>query len=275
MTEPLLRRHDVLLLDLDGVVYVGDAAVPWAIEGIASARQQGLRVAFITNNASRTPEQVAEHLRSLGVPASDADVVTSSMAGASILAERVPGGRVLAVGGEGVAWALRERGLVPVHSIDERPDAIMQGFGPEVGWRQLAEVTYAVRAGLPWVATNLDRTLPTPRGPAPGNGSLVELVANVAGRPPDVVAGKPRPALVREAIGRTGALMPLVVGDRLDTDIAAGVVLGLPTLLVLTGISSEQDALQASQGLRPDYLADDLRCLMPGGAWRTLAAEAR
>ena len=271
----LASRHDVLLLDLDGVVYVGDAPVPWAVEAVASAVAQGLGLAYVTNNASRTPAQVAAHLRSLGVPAADEQVITSSMAGAALLAERVPGSRVLAVGGEGVAWALHERGLQPVQSLDERTAGIMQGYGPEVCWRDLAELVYAVRSGLPWVATNLDPTLPTPRGPAPGNGSLVDLVAGVAGRRPDFVAGKPEPALLREAIHRTGAQRPLVVGDRLDTDIAAGARLRLPTLLVLTGISSEADAMSAAPASQPSYVADDLRCLMPGGAWRTLPAQAR
>lgn len=274
MSLDLADLHDVLLLDLDGVVYVGQAPVPWAVESITSALSQGLRVAYVTNNASRTPGQVAAHLRSLGVPATEADVITSSMAGAALLAERIPGGRVLAVGGEGVTWALRERGLTPVSSYDERTAGVLQGYGPHVGWQDLAEATYAVRAGLPWVATNLDRTLPTPRGPAPGNGSLVDLVASVAGRRPDGVAGKPEPALLQEAIGRTGAQRPLVIGDRLDTDIAAGYRLGLPTLLVLTGISAEAEALAAGPGWRPDFVAADLRCLMPGGTRRTLAAEA-
>ncbi|MBU6243582.1 MAG: HAD-IIA family hydrolase [Actinomycetales bacterium] len=273
MGEPA-GGHDVLLLDLDGVVYVGEDPVPWAVESITSALAQGIRVAYVTNNASRPPGQVAAHLRSLGVPATGEDVITSSMAGAALMADRVPGGRVLAVGGEGVASALRERGLTPVSSYDEHTAGVMQGYGPDVGWRELAEATYAVRAGLPWVATNLDRTLPTPRGPAPGNGSLVDLVAIVSGRRPDVVAGKPEPALLQEALRRTGAQRPLVIGDRLDTDIAAGHRLGLPTLLVLTGISSEADAIAAGPGWRPDYVAEDLRCLMPGRAWRTLAAEA-
>jgi len=254
---------DVLLFDLDGVVYVGQEPVPAAIEAIESARAQGARCIYVTNNASRTPAQVAEHLRELGVPATEQDVVSSSMAGATLVAERITGGEVLAVGGEGVRAALIERGFVPVSTFTDTVQAVMQGYGPDVGWRDLAEATFAVRAGLPWIATNLDSTFPTARGVAPGNGSLVQVVAQTAGRGPDAVAGKPEPALLQEALRRTGATRPLMIGDRLDTDIAAGARLGMPTLLVTTGISTATEAMHATGDLRPTYLAADLSCLLP------------
>ena len=253
---------DVLLFDLDGVVYIGPDAVPGAVEAIERVQKGGVRCVYVTNNASRTPAQVAEHLRALGIPAQDDDVVTSSQAGATLVAERVPAGsEVLAIGGEGVRMALAERGLIAVDRLTERTAGVMQGYGPLITWADLAEAAIAVRAGLPWIATNLDLTFPTPRGPAPGNGSLVMAVGNAAGRGPDVVAGKPEPALLREAIRRTGAQQPLMIGDRLDTDIAAGARIGIPTLLVLTGICDLETALAAQGEERATWVGSDLSVL--------------
>ncbi len=257
---PLTARHDVALLDLDGVLYVGAEAVPGAPEAVRAAAEAGLRPAYVTNNAARTPETVAEHLRSLGVPAEAADVVTSAQAAARLVAGRVaPGARVLVVGGEGLRRALAEHGLVAVEEHGPDVAAVVQGFAPEVGWRLLAEATYAVSAGLPWVASNLDATVPTARGTAPGNGALVGVVAAASGREPDAVAGKPDPPLHQESVRRTGARRPLVVGDRLDTDIEGANRAGTPSLLVLTGVSGPADLLRAGPLLRPTYLARDLR----------------
>jgi HAD superfamily hydrolase (TIGR01450 family) len=271
----LAEQHDVLLLDLDGVVYVGPNPVPWAVEGIRSAAEQGLRSMYVTNNASRTPHEVAEHLRTFGLAVDPQDVVTSAMAGASLLAGRVTGGPVLAVGGEGVSWALREKGFLPTADFDGETVAVLQGYGPGVGWRDLAEATFAVRAGLPWIATNMDFTFPTARGPAPGNGSLVRVVADVAGRQPDGIAGKPEPALLEEAIRRSGSRRPLMIGDRLDTDIAGGSRLGIPTLLVLTGIADAAQLRAAEGDERPTHVAEDLRWLMPGFKGSPSTLEAR
>lgn len=258
-----IGEFDVLFFDLDGVVYIGAEQVHGASAAIESARQQGARCIFVTNNASRTPAEVAGHLRTLGVPADTEDVITASMAGATLVATFIDSGEVLAVGGPGVATALLERGFTPVDTFSDSVRAVMQGYGPDVGWRDLAEATYAVRSGLPWIATNLDSTFPTIRGIAPGNGSLVNVVAQTVGRRPDAVAGKPEPGLLQEAIRRTGALRPLMIGDRLDTDIAAGSRLGIPTLLVETGISTIADAQEAVGELRPTYVAKDLSCLLP------------
>jgi glycerol 3-phosphatase-2 len=257
-------QHDVLLFDLDGVVYVGPHAVPGAVTAIAAASARGVRCCFVTNNASRTPEEVAQHLRDLGVDATAQDVVTSSQAGAGLVAERVDSGAVLAVGGRGVTEALRERGFEPVSTFDSGTVAVMQGYGADVGWRDLAEATYAIRAGLPWIATNLDMTFPTPRGLAPGNGALVGAVAAAVGRRPDAVAGKPEPALLLEAIRRTGALRPLMIGDRLDTDIAAGGRLGIETLLVMTGVCDDQELLEAQGDEIPTFASIDLSCIESG-----------
>lgn len=260
---PLAALHDVALLDLDGVVYVGPHAVPYAAEALQEAHDRhGLRAGFVTNNAARPPAVVAEHLRELGIRAQDADVVTSAQAAARVLVERVPrGSRVLAVGGPGVAWALEERGLVPVTSADDGPVAVMTGFGPDVGWRQLAEATLAIDGGAVWIATNLDRTIPTPRGRVLGNGSLVAALQHATGVVP-LAAGKPEPPLMRESVERTQAERPLVVGDRLDTDIEGAVRSGIPALLVLTGVTGWRDLLDAPVDMRPDFVGRDLRALL-------------
>jgi glycerol-1-phosphatase len=254
----LSEYHDVLLLDLDGVVYVGPQAVPEAAEALEFARRAGVRLAYVTNNAARPPDVVARHLTELGVPAEATDVVTSAQAAAAMLSAELPGqARVLAVGGEGLRQALIARGLTPVASAEDGPVAVVQGFAPETSWGMLLEACVAVNAGLPWVATNLDLTIPTPRGTAPGNGALVQVVRTATGKTPRV-AGKPFRPLMDESCERTGAVRALVVGDRLDTDIAGAHAAGLPSLLVLTGVSGAADLLRATPELRPTYLAADL-----------------
>ncbi|HKG51994.1 MAG TPA: HAD-IIA family hydrolase [Actinomycetales bacterium] len=256
--RPLVAEHDVLLLDLDGVVYVGPLAVPGAPEALALARRAGARLAFVTNNAARPPDVVARHLSDLGIDAEPADVVTSAQAAASMLAAELPAGaRVLAVGGEGLRQALTARGLTPVASAEDGPVAVVQGFAPETSWTMLLEACVGVHAGLPWVATNTDLTIPTPRGTAPGNGALVEVVRVTTGGTPRV-AGKPFRPLMDESCVRTNARRALVVGDRLDTDIAGAHAAGLPSLLVLTGVSGAPELLRAEPRLRPTYLASDL-----------------
>lgn len=260
--RPLAQVYDVALLDLDGVVYVGPAAVPHAAEALGAARRLGLRLAFVTNNAARTPATVAGHLRRLGVSAATEEVVTSAQAAARVVAGLVPAGaRVLVVGGPGLVEALAEHGLVAVTSAEDAPAAVVQGYHPDVGWRSLAEGTYAVNRGLPWVASNTDLTIPTPRGRAPGNGTLVQVVASATGRFP-VVAGKPELAMHQEAVRRSNAARPLVVGDRLDTDIEGAVRAGVPSLLVLSGVCDPVELVLAAPSRRPTYLSADLRGLL-------------
>ena len=256
--EPLLARYDVAMCDLDGVVYIGGQALPEVADRLLAARAQGVRVAFVTNNASRTPAQVAQHLRDLGIAADATDIVTSAQAAARLVAHRVaPGARVLVVGGEGLRCALLEHGLEPVWSAEHHPAAVVQGFAADVGWRQLREGAVAVSRGLPWIATNTDETVPTPRGPAPGNGLLVEVIARTTGARPEV-AGKPEPALFEETLLRVGGRRPLVVGDRLDTDIAGAVRCGVESLLVLTGVTDVLALAAAKPGQRPSYISGDL-----------------
>jgi glycerol-1-phosphatase len=274
----LSEVYDVALLDLDGVVYLGAAAVPGAADALAKARRGGMRLAFVTNNASRSPSTIAAQLAGLGVPATPDEVVTSAHAAARLIADRLPpGSPVLVVGGIGLRMALRERGLRPVSTAAERPAAVVQGYAPDVGYGLLAEGGLAVRAGAWFVASNADVTLPTARGLQPGNGSLVQVIATATGKQP-VVAGKPEPPLHAEAVARSGARRPLVVGDRLDTDIEGAVRAGADSMLVLTGVSGPADAVLAPPQQRPAYLADDLAGLLEPhpevtatttGAWGT------
>jgi glycerol-1-phosphatase len=260
---PLTAAYDCAMLDLDGVVYVGAQAVDGVPERLAEARRGGMTLAFVTNNAARTSTEVAQQLRGLGVAARDSDVVTSAQAAATLLAGRLPAGsRVLVVGGGGLDSALTEHGLVPVSSADDEPAAVAQGFHPSVGWRLLAEGSFAIARGLPWIASNLDRTVPTARGIAPGNGSLVDAIANAVGRRPDAVAGKPYRPLFDETVKRTGSERPLVVGDRLDTDIEGAVNCGADSLLVMTGVTSAADLCHAPARRRPDYVAATMEGLL-------------
>lgn len=260
--RPLADVFDVALLDLDGVVYVGPAAVAGAAEALAAARIRGMRLAFVTNNAARTPHDVAAQLARLGVPADPADVITSSQAAAHYLAERLPSGaRVLVVGTDGLIEALRERGLSPVHSADDEPVAVVQGYSPDTDWRMLAEGAVAIRRGLLWVATNVDATLPSPRGPLPGNGSLVAALRVATGASP-TVTGKPQPTMHRESVERSAARNPIVVGDRLDTDIEGAAAVGCPSLLVLSGVTTPAALLAAAPAGRPDFVSADLDGLL-------------
>ncbi|MFC9930966.1 HAD hydrolase-like protein [Streptomyces sp. NPDC127190] len=263
--RPLSEAYDTALLDLDGVVYAGGEAIAHAVDSLAAARSGGMHLAYVTNNALRTPDTVAEHLTELGIPTGADDVITSAQAVARLIAEQVPAGaRVLVIGGEGLRVALRERGLVPVDSADDDPAAVVQGYGgPELTWGRFAEASYAVARGVPWFASNTDLTIPSGRGIAPGNGAAVEVVRIATGREPQV-AGKPLPPMHRETVIRTGARRPLVVGDRLDTDIEGAFNGEVDSLLVLTGVTDGALLLAAPPQHRPTYVDADLRGLLTG-----------
>ncbi|MFD4021080.1 HAD-IIA family hydrolase [Streptomyces sindenensis] len=261
----LSEAYDTALLDLDGVVYAGGEAIGHAVESLAAARAGGMHLAYVTNNALRTPDAVAEHLTELGVPAEPSDVITSAQAVARLVADQLPpGARVLAIGGEGLRVALRERGLKPVESADDDPAAVVQGYGgPDMTWGRFAEASYAIRRGLPWFASNTDLTIPSARGIAPGNGAAVEVVRIATGAEPQV-AGKPLPPMHRETVLRTGAKRPIVVGDRLDTDIEGAFNGGVDSLLVLTGVTDAAQLIAAPPEHRPTYVDRDLRGLLTG-----------
>jgi glycerol 3-phosphatase-2 len=260
--EPLDAAYDVALLDLDGTVYLSGAAIPGAAEALRKARAAGMRLAYVTNNASRTPAAIAALLTGFGVPVTVQDVVTSAQAAARILAERLPAGApVLVVGGSGLRMALRERSLRPVSTAADQPRAVVQGYSPDITYSLLEQGGLAVAAGALFVASNADLTLPTGHGIQPGNGSFIQVIATATGVRP-LVAGKPEPPLYHESVQRTGAKRPLVVGDRLDTDIESAQRVDADSLLVLTGVTSPAEAVLAPPSQRPTYLAEDLTGLL-------------
>lgn len=267
--RPLVTSYDVAVLDLDGVVYISAEAVVGAVDGLAAARAAGMKLAFVTNNASRSPVDVAVHLTALGIPADPSDVVTSAQAAARLIASQVPAGsRVYVIGGPGLHAALGERGLVPVVDLNLHPEdiaGVVQGYGPDMPWRQVLNGALLVREGRPWVASNTDLTVPTAHGPGPGNGTLVKLVAEYSGRTP-LVAGKPEPPLFLETLERVGGRRPLVVGDRIDTDIEGAIAVGWDSLLVMSGVTTLADLADLAPALRPTYIGADVRCLVLGAA---------
>ena len=259
--QSLLSGYDAVFSDLDGVVYAGPHAIPGAVEALDRIAGSSIRLAYITNNASRSSETVAEHLRELGAPATAANVFGSAQAGAELLASHVAAGaKVLVTGSATLRAAVEAQGLVCVESADEEPDAVIQGFDPSLGWKDLAEAAFAVGRGALWVATNTDMSIPQARGIAPGNGTLVAAVGAATGRIP-LVAGKPEAPLFTTAARHLGVTRPVVVGDRLDTDILGGTNAGYDTVLVLTGVDTPLTALAARTPERPVYIIADLSAL--------------
>ncbi|TQN31299.1 HAD superfamily hydrolase (TIGR01450 family) [Haloactinospora alba] len=256
--RPLNSTYDAALLDLDGVVYLGSRPVPEAPEAVRTARGAGMRIAFVTNNASRTPAATAERLTAMGIEAVADEVVTSAEAASRLVAKRFPAGSpVLVVGDTGVRVALRVQGLRPVSAAAEHPVAVVQGYSPRMSTDLLGEGMRAVSRGALFVTSNNDATAPGAEGAMPGNGSLARVIAHATGKEP-IVAGKPEPPLHEEGVQRTGAVSPIVVGDRLDTDIEGAHARGAASLLVLSGVTSPSDVVHAPQHARPSYLASDL-----------------
>lgn len=254
----LISAFDAVLSDLDGVVYAGPNAISGAPQALGRLAGVGVELAYITNNASRSPEVVARHVRQLGAPASAGSVFGSADAGADLLAERIPAkSKVLVVGSAYLRDCVVARGMTLAESADESPAAVIQGFDPDVNWRDLAEAAHAVNGGAIWVATNTDMTIPRARGIAPGNGTLVRAVSAATGTLP-VVAGKPEPLLFQVAAEQLEASRPLVVGDRLDTDILGGNRAGFATAVVLTGVDDAEAVLGAPADERPRYILANL-----------------
>jgi glycerol-1-phosphatase len=276
----LVQEHDCLLLDLDGTVFRGQEPTTGAVDTLAAVTSRTL---YVTNNASRAPDEVAKHLRAMGFSADADDVVTSAQSAARLLSERLSAGAaVLVVGTESLAAEITNVGLKPVRQWSDDPVAVVQGHSPETAWPALAEAALAIRGGALWVAANVDRTLPSERGLLPGNGSMVAALQAATDREP-TVAGKPQPRLLTDALSRGDFRSPLVVGDRLDTDIAGAHSAGLPSLMVLSGVSTAAETVRAIPGERPNYLAADLRSLFdradllrigPQKAWRIEIGES-
>ncbi|HEX6230822.1 MAG TPA: HAD-IIA family hydrolase [Actinomycetota bacterium] len=255
----LADRYGCVLFDLDGVLYRGEEAVPGAPETLARLRASGTRVAFLTNNSSRTAEQVAAKLERLGIPAEPSEVVTSALATADLLAAR-GGGTAFVIGGEGIERALAEAGLVVLHGEPDRADLVVVGIDEGLTYADLRTACILVRRGSRLLATNVDPTFPADGGDLwPGAGALVSAITTATGVQPEVV-GKPFAPLFEAARRRAGGGSPLVVGDRLDTDIAGAAALGWDSMLVLTGVSTREEL--AGGSIRPTYVAEDVGALV-------------
>jgi len=266
-SDAVLATYDGLLLDLDGVLYLGHEAIPFAVESVKRAEARGCAAMYVTNNASRPPHEVAAQLTSYGIDCQVEQILTSAQVAVEWLRDNRPTcRRVLAVGGPGLQGALVAQGFAVSRTFEDVEQIVVQGFGPDVSWRDLAQASYALRAGCTWVATNLDLTVPTSEGVALGNGSLVAALTAATGRTPDATTGKPEPAPFLAAANSLKSARPLVVGDRLDTDIAGGTAAGFDSLLVLTGVAAVRDLVEAQQAHRPTHVAADLRGLFAPAA---------
>ena len=267
VTAKVWGVYELILADLDGVVYEGKNAIDGAPEVLGELRQAGVDIGYVTNNSSRKAETIVQQIAGFGVSADPHEIIGSAQTGVELLATLVaPGSKVLVVGGEGLRFWVESSGFELVASADDKPDAVIQGFAPDVAWRDLAEAAFAIQGGAKWVATNSDWTLPQERGLAPGNGTLVSAVHTAVGQMP-LVAGKPEPAIFNTAL-RVFGLDPaseqdraktLFIGDRIDTDIVGANKAGLDSILVLTGVSQRKDALAAKAGERPTYILENLR----------------
>ncbi|WP_030159846.1 HAD-IIA family hydrolase [Glycomyces sp. NRRL B-16210] len=259
--EALAGAYDLALLDLDGVVYLLQQPIPEAAATIAALPGLDCEPVFVTNNASRSPETVADALRGMGVPAEDAQVLTSAQVVAEILRERLgTGARVLVTGSEALRAAVEAQGLATTKDPKDA-QGIAYGMIPTLTWRDLADLTIAARNGAVWVATNLDGTLPTPDGPLPGTGALAGAIAVALGRGPDVVAGKPEPGIYQAAMARKAGGRAIMVGDRPDSDIEGANRAGIDSLLVFTGVASPREAMALPPEQRPTYLGWSIAAL--------------
>ena len=262
MAAKVFNQFETLFLDLDGVVYEGENAIVDSVESITSVRNSGIKVGYITNNSSRKPETIAQQLRGFGLELSEEEVISSAQAGVELLATMIPAGsKVLVVGGEGLRSKVLEAGFELVASSEEGPVAVIQGFAPDVGWKDLAEASYSIQNGAKWVATNQDWTIPREKGIAPGNGTLVSAVHTAVGKLP-VVAGKPERAIFDTAMRKLEAKSALYVGDRLDTDVVGANQAGLGSALVMTGVTTRKELLAAKTDSRPNYILGTLKDLL-------------
>lgn len=252
-----------LILDMDGVVWKADAPIGDLPAIFSRIRERGLKFVFATNNGTKTPEEYQQKLADLGVDIEPWQVVTSAMGIAFMLAQEFPRGtKIFMIGEDGIRVALEEKGF-EILSIEDAPkaQAVVMGIDRGVNFQKIAEATLLVRAGIPFYTTNTDRTFPTPRGEIPGSGAWVSVITTATHVEP-IIAGKPFPFLMELSLERlgTGKEETLVVGDRLETDIAAGQSVGCPTALVLSGVSSIEEARQWDP--QPNVITDSLSTLV-------------
>lgn len=259
VSHSILERYAGVVFDLDGVCYRGDRAVEGAAETIEAVRRSGIGVAFATNNAARTPDQIAEKLERLGLPVASEDIVSSALAAARLLE---PGTRCLVIGSDGLLSALADRGCAVVDE-PAQAQAVVVGFTRDVDWEMLRRATTALLAGADFLGTNGDVSFPASDGLWPGNGAILAALSAATGRKPRL-AGKPDAALFEAAAARLPSGDLLMVGDRLETDIAGATALGWDTALVLTGVSTAAMAAEADPA--PTYVVETVRHLLdPAG----------
>jgi glycerol 3-phosphatase-2 len=257
----LIDNFDSLFLDLDGVVYRGAKAISGAVEAINRADELGKKIGYLTNNASRTQQAIAEQLNSYGLSVTPEQIIGSAAAGVRLLETMIPAGsKVLVVGGEGLRKEVIEAGFELAKDSSAKPDAVIQGFSKDVGWQQLAEAAFAIQAGAVWVATNQDWTLPLERGIAPGNGTLVGAVHTAVGILPEF-AGKPFRPIFDAALQQMQVQRPLMIGDRLDTDIKGAITAGIQSATVMTGVVGNRELLGAKTDERPNFVLTDMNDL--------------
>jgi 4-nitrophenyl phosphatase len=259
----MLNNIQSIILDMDGVLWREDAPIGDLSKIFARIRERGLKFVFATNNGSKTPEQYLEKLSALGVTAEPWQVITSALGVAEMIKGKIPAGApVFVIGGDGVKVALREQGfeVVPVETA-ETAQAVVIGIDREINFAKMCEAALLVRRGIPFFATNPDKTFPTPRGEIPGAGAWISVIVTATNVEP-IFAGKPFPFLMEMALERLGTKREetLVVGDRLETDIAAGQAVGCPTALVLSGVSTRAQAEAWSPP--PSFIIQDLETLV-------------
>ena len=257
----LAERYDCILFDLDGVLYRGEDAVPSAPPTLAELRRRGVRPVFLTNNSSRTPLQVAEKLRGVGIEAEPGEVVTSALATAELLAER-GGGHAFVIGQDGVREALTDAGIAILDGEPEEADLVVVGYDGAATYGSLKRASLLVQRGARLVATNADGSYPAADGLWPGAGALLAVITTTTGAEPEIV-GKPFAPLFEAGRRRGGGGRPLVVGDRLDTDIEGAARLGWDSMLVLTGVSGREDVERL--GIHPTVVAADVAALLEDG----------
>lgn len=257
----LAERYDCILFDLDGVLYRGDEPVPRAATTLSELRRRGVEMVFLTNNSTRTPEQVVSKLRSVGIEADPTQVVTSALATAEMLAERGRG-RAFVIGQDGLRQALTRAGTEVVDGQPDEADLVIVGFDASATYQDLKTASLLVQRGAKLVATNADASYPAPDGLWPGAGALLSVVTTTTGVEPEIV-GKPFAPLFLAALRVGGGGRPLVVGDRVDTDIEGAHRLEWDSMLVLSGVSTRADVRAGTA--EPTFVADDVSALLEGG----------
>ena len=247
-------KYKGYLIDLDGTMYKGNEKIEAAEFFVKTLKEKNIPYLFVTNNSTRTPEQVAEKLVSFGIPAKPDQVFTTSMATANYIYERKPDASVYFTGEEGLRVALEEKGF---RFAGEDAEFVVIGLDRSINYEKFAIACLAVRNGATFISTNADIALPTERGFLPGNGSLTALV-QVSTQVQPIFIGKPEPIIVEQALQKLGTKKEetLMVGDFYETDIMAGLRAGIDTLLVHTGVTTKEQLEKYEK--KPTYSVDSL-----------------